>query len=240
MLTPQASEATLLLDDTSTCDTLPQWSPDHQRIAFTRSTSTTSALWIMNRDGTGASMVSSRLTGRMAWSSDGTRIAGMGNTGPVHQIFVINLSDRKLQQVTTDGSTKNDPAWCNNRLAFWSGDTVDTQQIYTVDPAYPDAQWKKVTRSPRGVNDPAWSPDCTKIAYTDDKNIWVTGADGTGAKQLTSGAARDMDPNWSHNGDWITFVRGASEHPRIWAMRADGKDAKRIGPDKDIGHPDWY
>jgi Tol biopolymer transport system component len=247
-LVPGASEARLLLDDKSTCDVLPQWSPDHKRIAFTRNTSGgASELRIMDQDGKGDFSVYNKLAGRVAWSPDGTKIAVMSKVGSVNQIFVITLTDPENPlRLTTDGSNKSDPAWCGDQLAFWS-DKSGTQQIYTTTLTTKDAPWTPVTKETHDVNDPAWSPDCKKIAYTDQptkdaKHIWVINADGTTKRQLTSNSTRDMDPNWSHNGNWIAFVRGKTEQPRTWAIRADGTgEEKPLSPaGKEIGHPDWY
>jgi serine/threonine protein kinase/Tol biopolymer transport system component len=248
LLTPKASVATVLLDAPGKCDILPQWSPDHQHIAFTRYTGNGAELRVMNANGSGDVLVTDQLAGknRVAWSPKGDQIAGVGKQGSVNQIYVVTLGDPKSsKQLTTDGFQKDDPAWCGNRLAFWS-DKGGTQQIYTIDAATAGGEWTQVTHENHSVNDPAWSPDCSKIAYTDqpnqtDRHIWVIGADGKGKTQLTPDSTRDMDPNWSKNGDWIAFVRGNTEHPRIWAIRADRKDEQAIAPaGKDIGHPDWY
>ncbi|MGI8331020.1 protein kinase domain-containing protein [Actinomadura scrupuli] len=248
LLKPMATTPTVLLDAPGKCDILPQWSPDHQRIAFTRFTDPGAELWVMNADASAPRMISDRLAGktRVAWSKDGTRIAGMGKQGSVSQIFVFDLgAPGSPKQITTDGSNKDDPAWCGSKLAFWS-DKGGTQQIYTTDAATAGGAWTQVTHEDHSVNDPAWSPDCSKIAYTDqpnkdDRHIWVIGADGSGKTQLTPDATRDMDPNWSKDGTWIAFVRGSTQHPKIWAVRANGKDELCIAPkDRDIGHPDWY
>jgi len=47
--------------------------------------------------------------------------------------FVVTISDpRSPLQITNDAYEKDDPAWCGNRVAFWSKKT-GTQQIYTAD-----------------------------------------------------------------------------------------------------------
>ncbi len=249
LLTPGAAQAKLLLDAPDKCDILPQWSPDHRHIAFTRSRGAIiNELWVMNADGSSPVMVTDRLAGRsrVAWSGDGTKLAAMVKVGTERQIYTVSISaPQQLEEITTDGSNKDDPAWCGSRLAFWS-DKTGTSQIYTTDANTTGGTWTPVTTENHPVNDPAWSPDCTKIAYTDqpnanDRHIWTIGADGTNKRQLTSDNARDMDPNWSREGTWVAFVRGATEHPRIWAVRADGSGAERVAPaGNDIGHPDWY
>jgi serine/threonine protein kinase/Tol biopolymer transport system component len=248
MLTPGAANPKLVLDLPGKCDILPRWSPDYKRIAFTRTMGALNELFVMNADGSGLKMITDQLPSqsRVAWSPDGMKIAMLRKVGSVRQLYVVSVKKPDSgTQLTTDHSNKDDVAWCGNRLAFLS-DRYPIQQIFTTDATTKGASWAQVTKGSYDVNDPAWSPDCRKIAYTeqpstDDRHIWVVGADGTGPKQITPADKRDMDPNWSRQGTWIAFARGATEHPRIWATRADGSGgAQLISPSgKDIGQPDW-
>ena len=70
-----------------------------------------------------------------------------------------------------------------------------------------------------GVDDPAWSPDGSRIAfqynlvdpaYTGslglDAGIWIVNADGTGLRNLTAHPAQDTSPAWSPDGKRLAFV----------------------------------
>ncbi len=246
-LTPGATTVKTLLNDPAKCDMLPQWSPDHKQIAFTRNEGALNEVWVMSADGSGARMLGNQLAGknRLAWSPDGSKIAGMAKDGKgQRQVYVYTVSNPgSPQQLTTDASNKDDPAWCKGRITFWS-DKSGHQEIYTADAGTPGAPWTQVTKMGHDVNDPSWSPDCSKIAYTDepgnvDRHLWITNADGTGNHQLTT-TGRDMDPTWSPNGKWIAFSRGLTADPHTWAIRADGTGERAIAPaGKAIGHPDW-
>jgi Tol biopolymer transport system component len=246
-MTPGATTVKVLLNDPTKCDLLPQWSPDHQRIAFTRSVGALNEVWVMNADGSGAKMLGSQLAGRnrLAWSPDGTKIASMAKNGSgQREIYILTVAKPQSPvPLTTDSSNKDDPAWCRDRMVFWS-DKSGTQQIYTTDATKAGAPWTQVTKAAHTVNDPSWSPDCSKIAYTDQpdnvaRHIWVVNADGSNNHQLTT-TGRDVDPTWSPNGTWIAFSRGLTADPRTWAIRLDGSGERAISPTgKAIGHPNW-
>src|SRR5207247_111588 len=95
--------------------------------------------------------------------------------------------------------------------------------------------------------EPSWSPDGTKIAFTqrefffdfdadppdwapDHPDIWSMNADGTGAADLTQTFGDDQSPDWAPNSTRIAFstnppVGGPLE---IFAMNADGSQPTRI------------
>jgi Tol biopolymer transport system component len=248
-LAPTTATATFLLQDAGQCDILPRWSPDRRRIAFTRDAGGVYQLFVMNADGSGQpTLITDRmaLRNRVAWSPDGRRIAIVVKAGGIRQISAVTVSaPHSLVQLTTDDAEKDDPTWCGDRVAFWSKRT-GTQQIYTVDTRTPKATPTRVTYADNDVNDPAFSPDCTQLAYTDQptkdaRHLWITTADGRGRpRRLTSDATRDMDPTWSPNGTWIAFARGVTPQPTIWAIRVADRHEQRLSPSgRYIGHPDW-
>ncbi len=92
--------------------------------------------------------------------------------------------------------------------------------------------------------EPAWSPDGTKIAFASARegtfDLYVMGADGTGATRLTSTKENDRHPSWSPDGTQIAFSRSTALE-RLYVMNADGTDARRLTAD-DItaeGEPAW-
>ncbi|QXJ20359.1 serine/threonine-protein kinase [Actinomadura graeca] len=226
------------------CDILPVRSPDHTRIAFTRTSQGAAAAWVANADGTGARKVADIAGGRVTWSPDGTRLAYVGKQGQARQLFIVRLEDGSITRLTTDAAAKDDPMWSSTkRLVFWSK-RDGVEQLYTLDPEHPDAPWTKLSRDGVRAVDPAWSPDGSKIAYTRGESpasdIWVMNADGSGARPLTRAGEREMDPGWSRDGRWVCYVQGAVEDPEVRAIRADGTGDRVVTPaGRALGHPSW-
>ena len=78
------------------------------------------------------------------------------------------------------------------------------------------------------AEDPAWSPDCSRLVYTESGSLWTVGNDGTDARMLVH---HDGDylhsPVWSHDGARIAYVRGRYDEnghwsSHIWTVNIDG------------------
>lgn len=110
-----------------------------------------------------------------------------------------------------------------------------------------------------GVDDPAWSPDGSRIAfqynlvdaaYTGalnlDAGIWTAERDGGNLRHVTQqspGTAWDSGPQWSPDGRKLVFVRFdfARQSEAVFTVNADGTDETEVTPWQ-LGagdHPDW-
>ena len=71
-----------------------------------------------------------------------------------------------------------------------------------------------------------------RIAFTagSDGHIWTVAADGSGLRQLTSGAVDVAGPAWSHGRGTIAYLRGSGStyYREVWLMRADGGNKRRL------------
>jgi WD40 repeat protein len=103
---------------------------------------------------------------------------------------------------------------------------------------------RRLTTDDVSDEDPAWSPDGQKIAFTTDRDgnreVYVADANGSNAARLTSDAAADYEPAWSPDGKRIAFVSGRTGNPEIFVMNADGSNPMRLttDPARDVD-PAW-
>jgi Tol biopolymer transport system component len=106
--------------------------------------------------------------------------------------------------------------------------------------------WSNNPRNPLPDDQPSISSDGKKIVFTSSRagsfDIWVMDINGGHLKRLTTSSAREVDPVWSPDGQFIAYAsdQGSSEL-KIWQMRADGSDKRQLttGTQEDTD-PAWY
>jgi Tol biopolymer transport system component len=87
----------------------------------------------------------------------------------------------------------------NGRIAFEMHGV-----IYSIQPS--GAGLQTLTSGPDD-HAPRWSPDGKMIAFERAGDLWMMRANGTHARQFTSGPGDDISPGWSADGTKIVFVR---------------------------------
>lgn len=219
----------------------PSFSPDGTKIAFYQ---WSDGIFVANADGTDPKKVlGDGVTGYIAWSHDGRWIALSARPARTGNVFV--------DAVPPDGSAVKDSSMRRNLVVgespFWSPD--DTQIVFHTcrDSAcgiYKSGSGGSANAIPVITDDgglPAWSPDGKKILYQKDadgqKQLFVVNADGSGKKQLTSGAVMHVSANWSTDGNFIFYRSPEGGEWGIWRMNADGSNPVKIANDMPPG--DW-
>jgi TolB protein len=78
-------------------------------------------------------------------------------------------------------------------------------------------------------DDPAWSPDGTKIAFTRNHRLWIMNADGSGQTELINeNAFDDASPAFSPDGTKLAFVRGGSNIRKIYVLNFADSSVKQL------------
>jgi TolB protein len=134
------------------------------------------------------------------WSPDGRSIAYASYRRGVPNIFISNIFQGTLDELTKERVSNNVlPSWSpdGTRLCFAS--TRDgNMEIYVVN--RDGSNLRRLTNNPGSDLTCTWSPSGTQIAFTSDRTgppeIYIVGVDGLGLQKITSEAYADR-ATWS-------------------------------------------
>jgi Tol biopolymer transport system component len=230
----------------------PAWSPDGQRIAYTRDLDG-SAIYVINANGTGQRRLSPvpGMDTTPSWSPDGTKIVytrllsppGPGAAPPMTQIRVMNADGTGDHVILGRTRVSIEPRWSvRNQIIFASLMHGSQLEIYRMNA---DGSGLVQLTFTAINSDPRWSPDGTRICFGSDRqgganlNLYLMDADGSHLVQLTHFAppVEAGDSDWSPDGSKIAFERDINGHrqsdpaafAQIWTINANGTDPASSG-----------
>jgi PKD repeat protein len=227
------------------------WSPDGSKISYIENRYDDAAgprsdLWVINADGTGKKQLLDTVwyryhyiytwfptgskilyaeiyeeIGGSYWemSSDGSNKHNLGNMGIANSIAM-----------SPDGS----------KIAVCAHGPADIDYYIDIGKVGKDLTSFRpglITHQTQSKQSQIWSPDGSKIVYSDGKSksyedenseIYTIKADGTGKTQLTSDSANDNYPMFSPDGKKIIYVSNRAGSEDIWIMDADGKNKVQL------------
>ena len=209
------------------------WSPDSQRIAFTKRSGPNgrvSDVYVVNADGSGQRRLThSTHDAATAWLPNGRIAFTRGNA-----VYVMSADGSRQLNLTREWRLEG---WFAGGVVLWSPDgrkiaftsTRDgTPDIYVVNAD--GSGLRRLTRGPGNEGSLAWSPEGQRIAFTrspDGKvsDVYVIDADGSGQRRLTR---RGAQPLWSPDGRTIAFRSGRDGNLEVYVMNADGTAQRRL------------
>jgi Tol biopolymer transport system component len=175
------------------------------------------------------------------FSPDGKRVAYGKHWGANQEVFVMDLATGDRVNVSRSPAKDNAPTWSpdGKRIAFTS-DRDGGQALWTVAPDGSDPRRLTKSDGPKPFT-PAWSLDGKEILYYAEKGdnrdqVWIVGADGSGATNVTHDEEHNIYPGWGPKGTLVFAVKGRLvSMPRAGGAKTDLKGAAgfwaRVSPD---------
>lgn len=230
----------------------PSYSPSGRLIAYSICDGVQSDLWVMKSNGSDAHPVLATKKvseEEAAFSADSKRIFFSRDSGGegYSQIYSVALDGSSLKRLTPhrhETSDNSPAAAANGRFVVFDRGG----EILTMRPN--GLHQKKLARG----YDPAISPNSNRLAYAYRGQIYLIGAAGSGARQLThfkstsevSGTA--LSPAFSPDGRWVAFALersvsygpGFSDSQKLIKVSLATGRLRTLTTTKVGGfHPDW-
>ena len=180
------------------------WSPDGREIVFAAKAGQNDALYIVD-DNSGQKrkkLVQPHLNGMWspAWSPDGTRIAFMGTSDGQSDIYLWNLPENSVANLTNDRYSDLEPTWSpdGSQIAFTSDRSVFLHNS---------------------------QPEKLLVESLDNTDIYLMDSDGTDLRQITNNLFTDKSPVFYHSSDTLLFVSDRNGIDNIYFHAlADGEE----------------
>jgi dipeptidyl aminopeptidase/acylaminoacyl peptidase len=226
---PTGGGTAIALTDENESSSHPRWSPDGKYLAFISSRAGSGddddekkgkkQVWILNREGGEAQQLTSTMqdVDSFAWS-------------PASDRLVLVMQDASPEEIegaankAKDSKAKPKPRpWVIDRMHFKEDEIgyLDRRRTHLYVFTTGDHKQRQITAGDYDDDDPAWSPDGTKIAFASNrsapepdlnynKDIWVVEAgnsdQGKSLVQVTTNVGTEDAPAWSPDGRWIAYT----------------------------------
>jgi serine/threonine protein kinase len=175
-------------------------------------------------------------TARVEWLPDMSGLLVIGGEKPQGaQVWFLSYPDGQRRPITNDLNTyrtltltgdasKMTTIQANGLINLWvvpEGDAIRAHQLPTGNVGFYSSTGNSVS----------WTPDGRLIFVSNEggnADIWLSDADGSNRKQLTSNQQQNLCPVVSPDGRYVVFASNRNGRTHVWRMDIDGSNAKQL------------
>jgi Tol biopolymer transport system component len=224
-------------------DLLPALSPDGTELAFVRAGSRTYGdldLWVQSVERGEPRQVTFKKyddISQVAWTADGGEVVFDAGSMASSRVFRVPRSGGEPQPVPGVGQNAAHPSLRGSRMVHeqWVIYGMAVWRVQGRAASAPTQAPVKLIASSASDNNPTYSPDGRRIAFSSDRsgaeNIWVCDSDGANPVQLTSFESHTGTPRWSPDGRHLVFDSLEAGDWNVYVIDAEGGKPRRLTPE---------
>ena len=226
-------------------DTTPAVSPDGRTVAYTDQ----GAIWLVPLEGGPPKRLLE--AGGPVWLDDDTMIVSVERDN-TSRLAVVDVHDPwprglvrdhgSLDPLGEEGEAVVSPDRSAVAYAFQPRADLNRSEIRVVSVESGEV---RALSGAASIHDrsPEWSPDGEQIAYSSESSGWyelhLVGADGAGARQLTSDDADFFEYRWHPDGLRLVAARGRHAQYDLVVVDAASGEVTELAPGGCWGGPQW-
>jgi TolB protein len=150
------------------------------------------------------------------------------------ELYIVDYDGFNPRRVTVNASLNILPAWRPDGAALAYVSYRQGAPLLYLARIYEGQSVANLSgeRGDSSAFAPTFSPDGKRLAFASSRagnmDVWVAGADGSGARRLTTTQSPDTAPCWSPTGQEIAFTSSRAGTPQIWTMDSEGLNVRRL------------
>ncbi len=149
------------------------------------------------------------------------------------ELYIVDYDGYNPRRVTVNGSLNITPTWSPDGQGLAYVSYRQGSPLVYLARVFEGRSVANLTGE-RGSQAfaPAFSPDGKSLAFASSRSgnmdIWVSNADGSRPRRLTTTQSSDTAPCWSPTGHELAFTSNRTGTPQLWQMDADGLNVRRL------------